>query len=429
MLQGVKMYGKIFFTIFLITFSLSAEQSFLGIPIKSFFYEKFYGEEEQAPQEGNYDNKYPNYEERYILYEMNLYRLAPQLVKNEDSNPDFSNCKDWGYCFKPVKPLYWNLALSRAARYHSDDMIRNDCFEHNDCDGGNIWDRIQRYYTSSMLGENIATGSDYKSVTKNFINEKGAPPGTTGHRENIFSSDFNEVGIGYLTRGNVKIYTTQDFGASAIPHIIPVAIHEPKNPKMNSFVEFKMIYHGKNKNPEVFLIFDNKCCKTDKTISNEDWNPENYIYEDYENTDWFSAEYVTSKPIKNTCSKYSFLVKSNNELYRYPDKGSLQVGSNCKSLYDNKKINNNCDKVEEDVKCNQNSCTEYHKTVCKVKNEQIICECDEGYTLINGLCRQKTNYYSNGEDGCSFQHGENRNFLILLMLMFLVSAKKLFGKI
>ena len=192
----MKILVKILFLLS-ITGTLFANGIKLGTPVKVDLLNEYYGEEETAPQEGDYSNVYANYEERYILYDLNLYRLAPQILPNEDSNtaPDVKKCVNWGYCFQPVKPLYWNLNLSRAARYHDDDMIKHNCFSHNDCDGGDIWDRIQRYYTSSAMGENIAAGSKYNEVTKNFINEKGAPLGTVGHRENVFSSSFNEVGL------------------------------------------------------------------------------------------------------------------------------------------------------------------------------------------------------------------------------------------
>jgi hypothetical protein len=123
--------------LFLIATTVLSNEIKLGEPIKGEFLEKFYGEEETATQEGTYSNVYANYEERYILYDLNLYRLAPQILNNEDVNPDpeVTKCINWGYCFQPTKPLYWNLNLSRAARYHSNDMIVNDCFAHNDCDG------------------------------------------------------------------------------------------------------------------------------------------------------------------------------------------------------------------------------------------------------------------------------------------------------
>ncbi len=329
-----------------ITGALFANDIKLGSPVKVDFLNEYYGEEETAPQEGDYSNVYANYEERYILYDLNLYRLAPQILPNEDSNtaPDVKKCVNWGYCFQPVKPLYWNLDLSRAARYHDNDMIKHNCFAHNDCDGGDIWDRIQRYYTSSAMGENIAAGSKYNEVTKNFINEKGAPLGTVGHRENVFSSSFNEVGLGYLLGGSsYRMYTTQDFGASAKFTVIPAAIHEPKRPNNGATVKFKAIYHknGKNSNPEIYLVLNGKKTKMKKTVSSDDWNSNNYVGKGSVVTrNWYSAEYTVNQKINKSCNNYYIQVNVDNKEYYYPDKGSLLVGPNCeKKIYDTRRVN------------------------------------------------------------------------------------------
>lgn len=315
----------------------------LGKPLKLDFYDEYYGEEETVTQEGDYSNVYANYEERYILYDLNLYRLAPQLLDNEDTNtaPDVKKCINWGYCFQPTKPLYWNVNLSRSARYHDDDMIKHNCFAHNDCDGGDIWARIRRYYSSSAMGENIAAGSPYNEVTKNFINEKGAPPGTVGHRENVFSPDFNEVGLGYLLGGSYRMYTTQDFGASAKFTVIPVAIHEPKKPSNGATVKFKAIYYKstQNSNPKVYLVLNDKEIEMQKTISSLDWKSDNYVGKGSVVTrNWYSAEYTVNRKITAECDNYYIKVNVDDKDYYYPDNGSLLVGPNCgNKLYDTKR--------------------------------------------------------------------------------------------
>jgi len=408
----------------------------LGEPVKVNLIEKFYGEELISEQEGGYSNVYANYEERYILYDINLYRLAPQILSNEDVNPDpdIKKCLNWGYCFQPVKPMYWNLDLSRAARYHSDDMIRNECFEHNDCDGGSIWDRIKSFYSSSKMGENIAAGSNYINVTKNFINETGASLGTTGHRDNIFEKDFDEVGLGYLKGGEYRLYTTQDFGASAIPSVIPSGIHEPLDANKGSKVKFKAIYHGEDDNPNGWLILNGKIYPLTKNISSNDWKKEDYIGSiPFKERNWVSIEYVSENIIENSCNKYSFLFISNEGKYRYPDIGSLIAGKNCSELYDSEVVV--IDETDfEEIECKSDSCTEVNKTICTISNYQLSCSCDDGYSYKNNLCQKDTTPAVNysGDDSCNYgistgsASKNSNNYLFFLFLMIIFVFKKYF---
>jgi uncharacterized protein YkwD len=111
-------------------------------------------------------------------------------------------------------------ALEKAARSHSEDMIRRDYFSH-DTKGRNedAEQRIKRFdYTPQgfsfyMVGENIALGSgssgEPDSIMRSWMN-------SDGHRRNILNNKFREVGIGTETgnwKGNdgVTVYTV-DFG-------------------------------------------------------------------------------------------------------------------------------------------------------------------------------------------------------------------------
>jgi len=410
--------------LFSITTILMANEIKLGNPVNVNYLQKFYGEEETSQIDGNYSNIYANYEERYILYDINLYRMAPHILLNTDVNPDpeVKKCINWGYCFQPTKPMYWNLNLSRAARYHSNDMIVNKCFSHNDCDGGDIWDRIKMFYTSSRMGENIAAGSTYEEVTRNFINEKAAELGTVGHRENIFSSSFNEVGLGYLKGGNYRLYTTQDFGASAIPHIIPAAIHYPQLPSKGSSVLFKAIYHGDNDEPQLWLILNDQVFPMSRGLSNKDWKTSDYIGDEALNSmNWNSIEFKLSSVITSDCNKYSFLALVDGKRYRYPDKGSLVAGKNC-SLYDDKDVTvNEAGFIEPE--CDESSCTEENRSICSVQNYQVTCSCDEGFSLNAGVCNRDSSGGYASDDGCSYG-GEGNSFFVLLTSFFLLFWRK-----
>ena len=100
-------------------------------------------------------------------------------------------------------------ALQRAARSHSQDMIRRDYFAH-----GNIGARLRHFgYDWRTYGENIAWGSGSRGapdpIFKMWMN-------SPSHRPHILDRGLREVGIG-AARGSYKGYSnatmwTADFG-------------------------------------------------------------------------------------------------------------------------------------------------------------------------------------------------------------------------
>lgn len=111
-------------------------------------------------------------------------------------------------------------ALEKAARDHSEDMIRRDYFSHNTKGRGETAEeRIKRFgytpqgYSFYMIGENIALGSgssgEPDSIMRSWMK-------SADHRHNILNGKFREIGIGVSTgtwKGNegVSMYTA-DFG-------------------------------------------------------------------------------------------------------------------------------------------------------------------------------------------------------------------------
>jgi len=105
--------------------------------------------------------------------------------------------------------------LQKAARAHSVDMIRRDYFSHN-TKGRNEGpcQRLRRYgYKWRLCGENIAWGSGSKGSPNSRFK---AWMKSSGHRANILTRGFREVGIGaargtYQHYRNVTMWTV-DFG-------------------------------------------------------------------------------------------------------------------------------------------------------------------------------------------------------------------------
>jgi len=129
-----------------------------------------------------------------------------------------------------LPPLTLNVFISNAARSHSNDMAANGYFSHYTQSNGNSpFDRMTNAgYQYSWAGENIAamysTAPLNENITSlqmhdNLFEDKNYQG--RGHRVNILTSEFKEMGIG-LGKGRATLsgttynahYITTDFGRS-----------------------------------------------------------------------------------------------------------------------------------------------------------------------------------------------------------------------
>ena len=96
-----------------------------------------------------------------------------------------------------------NEKLSSVAREKSADMQRNGYFSHTSPTYGSPFDMLRKFGISyNTAGENIAMGySSPEAVVNGWMN-------SAGHRANILSSAFREIGVGHVANGN---YWTQLF--------------------------------------------------------------------------------------------------------------------------------------------------------------------------------------------------------------------------
>jgi hypothetical protein len=167
----------------------------------------------------------PSIEERELHLWTNAVRVDPQAFNAEYVQAG-CNYSQFESSEKSAKsPLYWNVDLNDAARFHSEDMRVNDHFSHDSSDGTSFSERMGRFYTEGAIGENIAWGyaDSYMAVMQGWMC-------SPGHRANIMSGGYNELGTGLDSR-----YYTQDFGArgSLEERAIPMGIHLPLNPTNN----------------------------------------------------------------------------------------------------------------------------------------------------------------------------------------------------
>ncbi|KMJ58716.1 hypothetical protein AB685_11015 [Bacillus sp. LL01] len=105
-----------------------------------------------------------------------------------------------------LKPLKLNWELSRVARYKSQDMIDKRYFSHTSPTYGSPFDMIRNFGISyRTAGENIAAGQKTPQEVMNaWMNSEG-------HRKNILSSQYTEIGVGYAKGGQYGHYWTQMF--------------------------------------------------------------------------------------------------------------------------------------------------------------------------------------------------------------------------
>jgi uncharacterized protein YkwD len=112
--------------------------------------------------------------------------------------------------------LNLNPQLTQSAQGHSQDMADHNFMGHNGSDGSSPFDRMRRAgYQFSSAGENVAAGyATPESVMDGWMNEAPDASGHRGHRDNILSPNYHDIGIGYAFQqaSQYKHYWTQDFG-------------------------------------------------------------------------------------------------------------------------------------------------------------------------------------------------------------------------
>lgn len=119
-------------------------------------------------------------------------------------------------------PLAGDQRLVSAARAHSQDMSDNGYFSHTSLDGRSVGDRITAAsYAWNRCGENIARGYPTpEAVMSGWMNSEG-------HRNNILSSNYCDLGVGYVAAGR---YWTQNFARRQGVSECPVALTDDPAP-------------------------------------------------------------------------------------------------------------------------------------------------------------------------------------------------------
>ncbi len=118
-----------------------------------------------------------------------------------------------------LKPFAFDAELVTSAGRHSDWMVAQDVFSHTGAGGSTAGARMKAAgYTWTAAGENIAYMSGSAAATIDAADVERLHSmlmNSPGHRANILSSTFTEIGIG-LTQGDYlgrpAIFVTENFG-------------------------------------------------------------------------------------------------------------------------------------------------------------------------------------------------------------------------
>jgi uncharacterized protein YkwD len=102
--------------------------------------------------------------------------------------------------------LRLNRKLSKAAVWHTHDMVRRSYFAHVSQRGRDVVDRLYgaRYLGgrfSWRVGENLAWGSGSRGTPREIVRAWMNSP---GHRRNMLDGRFREVGIGVIAASPVR---------------------------------------------------------------------------------------------------------------------------------------------------------------------------------------------------------------------------------
>ncbi|KAM9984640.1 hypothetical protein ACTFIY_009078 [Dictyostelium cf. discoideum] len=262
----------------------------------------------------------PSYQEREQFNLVNLIRMFPTQWKT-DYMSTYSNLNGMLVDYPPVPPLYYDNTLNRLALSHSQDMGNNNCFQHNSCDGTNIWTRFNQFITckgsNGAMSENIAAGTDALEAIKMLVcdetggkcaNDKSS---SDGHRSSIMSSDYKTLGVGYYSKSGSDYtqYWTQDFNEGNC--------NSPTNPIYSGF------HTWATSNPQFIVLF----YSTTDSVSTMSLvfgdGTSKALPRTYGTAS--SGAYITTSAYV-ACQAYYYEVKTTgSKTYRYPETGFLQV--------------------------------------------------------------------------------------------------------
>ena len=254
-------------------------------------------------------NDYPSHQERLLLYLTNKVKSDPAAFNPSDP-------------YDPTPPMAWDLALSKAARFHARDIAEQGCWceDHSSCcelegmgdettcasaptgcGAASAGDRVGRF-SPNYSGENMATGQASATAALDaWINSEG-------HWWNINQPH------GLLGVGNVDRAWVQDFGdgGNAI-RVIGDGIHE----RVGAKTRFGITYYqpGTGGPQAALVVVDGECHELEFVAGSLEHGA-------------LEAELA----LGGGCHRYVFVVRDGQGIdHTYPSQGSFATGDSSDS--------------------------------------------------------------------------------------------------
>ncbi len=103
-----------------------------------------------------------------------------------------------------LNPLELDWQVSRVSQYKSDDMAKNNYFDHQSPTYGSPFDMLKSFNVKyRTAGENIAKGQKTpNAVMTAWMN-------SSGHRANILSQSYTHLGVGYTVKNGTPYWVQQ----------------------------------------------------------------------------------------------------------------------------------------------------------------------------------------------------------------------------
>jgi len=239
----------------------------------------------------------PSHVEREVHFWTNMVRIDPSAFQGDYpcSFNSFASSEK-----TPKQPLQWNHDLGEAARVHSDDMNARDYFDHDTLGGPTFSQRVWSYYSGGAIGENIALGygSAWDAVIEGWMC-------SSGHRSNIMSSSFDELGTGVSGP-----YYTQDFGGGNPPRrALAMGIHLPEDP--GAEVDYAVDWIMTEAPSAVYVVVNGERHDLDRFIGDAGG--------------W--SGWSARLPVSGGCTEYYFVGEAAGLMHTFPEEGSYTFGS------------------------------------------------------------------------------------------------------
>ena len=170
----------------------------------------------------------------------------------------------------PLKPLQWDVNLTRSAQEHVDDIGPKGLLLYQSSDGTEPEDRISKYgnYIES-LGENIDFGpNDAMGVIISLTLDDGEEE--RPHRENLFKQDYQKVGIACGPHKTEFQMCVMDFAFDFQPlnAVKEMQVKMNKEDMMNNS-EFANQNNPNNQSPLVKLSLENDDFKNKELLNQQ----------------------------------------------------------------------------------------------------------------------------------------------------------------